>query len=99
MSAVLNKALEHLDSMNTSSSAPHPYDESSAKELFKFLAAEGAPVQAHDVTAYGDDKGWNPGFTKKMASWADAVSSGGRVVIKHPDSLSDEYKEELRSLI
>lgn len=99
MSAVLSKALEHLGGMNTSSSAPHPYDESSAKELFKFLAGAGAPVQAHDVTAYGDANGWNPGFTKKISGWADSVSSGGRVVVKHPGSLSDEYKEELRSLI
>ncbi|HEN3245928.1 MULTISPECIES: DUF1889 family protein [Yersinia] len=99
MSAIFDKALKHLGAMNTSSSALHPYDESNAKELFKFLASEGIPLSAHEVTMYGNANGWSTGFTKKVAGWADTISSGGRVVVKHPGSLSDEYKDKLRALI
>ncbi|ASL89972.1 hypothetical protein BVG97_21285 [Serratia marcescens] len=98
MSAILDEVLNHLGNMNTSTSSPHPRDESEAKELFKFLAHKGIPMSGHDVRMYGNANGWNTGFTKKMAEWADKVSSGGRVVVKHPGSLTDEYKAKLNSL-
>ncbi|MEB7890673.1 DUF1889 family protein [Hafnia alvei] len=98
MSAIIDEALTHLDGMNTSSSAPHPYDESSAKELCKFLNDEGVPLPEQDIRAYGAANGWNPKFTDKIARWADKINSGGSVVIKFPNSLSEEYKEELRKL-
>ncbi|CAI1066957.1 Domain of uncharacterised function (DUF1889) [Serratia proteamaculans] len=99
MSAIFDEAFELLDSMNTSISAPHPHDESEAKELFKFLAEKGTPLPAHDVIMYGNANGWDHGFTKKISGWADTISSGGRVVVKHPGSLSDKSKSKLLSLL
>lgn len=99
MSAVIDKALEYIDSMNTSSSAPHPVDESRAKEMFKFLKEIDNPVSADDIRSHGAQNGWDSGFTKKMAEWADKVASGGRVMVKHPGYLSENMKEELRSLL
>ena len=37
MSAVIDKALDFINGMNTSSSAPHTMDESTAKGIFKYL--------------------------------------------------------------
>ncbi|WP_409350089.1 DUF1889 family protein [Yersinia intermedia] len=50
------------------------------------------------MLAWGNRNGWDHGFTKKLAGWADKIHSGGRVVIKHPGYLSDELVKDLRSL-
>lgn len=99
MSAIIDKALDYIDSMNTSSSAPHPVDESCAKELFKFIYKLGQPISGVYIHNYGAQNGWNSGFTKKMAEWADKVAAGGRVQVKHPGYLSENIQEELRSLL
>lgn len=99
MSAIIDKALDYIDSMNTSSSAPHPGDESCAKELFKFLKDLGQPISGGDIHGRGIQNGWNAGFTKTMAGWADKVAAGGRVQVKHPGYLSENMQAELRSLL
>jgi len=99
MSAVIDKALEYIDSMNTSSSAPHAIDEARAKEMFRFLKELDTPMSADDILSYGAENGWDSGFTKKMAGWADKIASGGRVVVKHPGYFSENMQEELRSLL
>ncbi|PWK98454.1 uncharacterized protein DUF1889 [Pantoea allii] len=99
MSAIIDKALDYLESMNTSSSAPHPVDEGRAKELFKFLKELGQPISRGDIQGFGTQNGWNAEFTKKMADWADKVAAGGRVQVKHPGYLSENMQAELRSLL
>lgn len=99
MSAVIDKALKFIDSMNTSSSAPHPMDESCAKEMFKFLRELESPLSADDIRNHGTQNGWDSGFIKKMAEWADKVASGGRVVVKHPGYFSENMQKELSSLL
>jgi len=90
------RALKELDGMNTSTSAPHAQDESTAKEMFKYMKEQGQPLPGQEIKAYGQAKGWNAGFTKKMAEWADKVASGGRVVVKHPGQLTDGLKKHLQ---
>lgn len=90
------RALKELDGMNTSTSAPHPQDESTAKEMFKYIKEQGQPLHGQEIKAYGQAKGWNAGFTKTMAEWADKIASGGRVVVKHPGQLTDELKKHLQ---
>lgn len=99
MSAVIDKALDYIDSMNTSTSAPHAIDESRAKAMFKFLKSHNSPLNADDIYTRGAQKGWDSGFTKKMAGWADKIATGGRVVVKHPEYFSEKMQEELRSLL
>ncbi|HAP81215.1 DUF1889 family protein [Atlantibacter hermannii] len=53
-------------------------------------------VHGQEIKAYGQAKGWNAGFTKTMAEWADKIASGGRVVVKHPGQLTDELKKHLQ---
>ncbi|BES86271.1 DUF1889 family protein [Pectobacterium araliae] len=99
MSAIIDKALDYISSMNTSTSAPHPMDESRAKEMFKYLKGVDNPISADAIYARGVQNGWDSGFTKKMAEWADKVASGGRVIVKHPGYFSENMQEELRALI
>jgi hypothetical protein len=99
MPAVIDKALDFINGMNTSSSAQHPMDESTAKGIFKYLNQLGTPASAADVFARGAQEGWNPGFTKTLAGWAERIESGGRVVIKNPEYFSSYMKEELRALV
>ncbi|KEA54400.1 hypothetical protein DT73_00570 [Mangrovibacter sp. MFB070] len=96
MPTIKARALKELDGMNTSTSAPHAQDESTAKEMFKYLKDLGHPLTGSEIIEYGKAKGWNGGFIKKMAGWADKVASGGRVVVKHPGQLTDELKKYLK---
>ncbi|HFR4114933.1 TPA: DUF1889 family protein [Yersinia enterocolitica] len=98
MSKIIEKSIDYIDRMNTSVSTLHPVDESRAKELFKFLKAEGVALESREIFSWGNRNGWDHGFTKKLAEWADKIYLGGRVVIKHPGYLSGELIKELRSL-
>ncbi|WP_411752778.1 DUF1889 family protein [Serratia sp. (in: enterobacteria)] len=99
MSTVIDKALDFIGGMNTSVPTPHPMDESTAKGIFKYLRELGVPASAADVTERGIKEGWDTGFTKKVAGWADKIQSGGRVVIKNPEYFSSYMQEELRALV
>lgn len=99
MSAVIDKALDYLNSMNTSTFAPHPMDESRAKEMFNFLKNIDNPISADDIRTHGAQNGWDSGFTKKMAEWADKIASGSRVIVKNPGYFSEQMQKELRSLL
>ena len=85
MPAVIDKALDFINGMNTSASVPHPMDESTAKGIFKYLNELGVPARAEDVAARGDREGWNAGFTEKLVGWAEKIASGERVLIKNPE--------------
>ncbi|HEY3589490.1 MAG TPA: DUF1889 family protein [Buttiauxella sp.] len=99
MPAAIEKALDFIGGMNTSTPVPHSMDESTAKGIFKYLKELGAPASSTDVMARGSQEGWNTEFTKTVAGWADKIESGGRVVIKNPEYFSSYMKEELRALV
>ena len=99
MPAVVDKALDYIGGMNTSVSVPHSMDESTAKGMFKYLKELGVPASAADVTARGDQEGWNSDFTKKMAGWAEKIESGNRVIIKNPEYFTSYMREQLRELV
>lgn len=65
MPTIKARALKELDGMNTSTSAPHPQDESTAKEMFKYLKDLGHPLSGREIIEYGRANGWNEGFIKK----------------------------------
>ncbi|MCZ7832942.1 MULTISPECIES: DUF1889 family protein [Atlantibacter] len=99
MPAVIDKALDFINGMNTSAPVPHPMDESTAKGLLKYLNELGVPASAQDVTARGLQEGWDAGFTQKVAGWAEKIASGNRVIIKNPEYFSSYMREQLRSLV
>jgi len=99
MPAVIDKALDFINGMNTSASVPDPMDESTTKGLLKYLNELGVPASAADVTARGVQEGWNTGFTEKVAGWAEKIATGNRVIIKDPEYFSSYMREQLRELV
>ncbi|MBV8871244.1 MAG: DUF1889 family protein [Metakosakonia sp.] len=99
MPTVIDKALDFIGGMNTSASTPHSMDESTVKGMFKYLKELGVPAHAEEIIARGEREGWNPGFTKKVAGWADKIESADRVVIKNPEYFTSYMKEELRARV
>ncbi len=98
MTAVIDKALDFIDGMNTSASAPHPMDESTTKGMLKYLKDLGVPASPADIIARGSQEGWNDGFTTKVADWAERIESGNRVLVKNPEYFSAYMREQLKSL-
>ncbi|MGI1757333.1 DUF1889 family protein [Serratia marcescens] len=100
MSPILERALEHLNSINNSSAGmlSHPLDESRTKEMLKFLKSEGVELEHGEILAWGIAKGWERRSAKELADLAERIGSGGRVVIKHPGRVGDKIKAELRAL-
>lgn len=99
MPAVIDKALDFIGGMNTSEPVPQSMDESTAKGILKYLKELGVPASPADITARGEQEGWNAGFTEKVAGWANKVESGDRMLIKNPEYFSDYMREELRALV
>ena len=99
MDKVLERALEHLSVViNTSTGLAHPLDESTAKELFKYLRELGGTLDYSEIYQWSQDQGWADRHSKEIAGLAEKISAGGRVVVKHKGRLNDAFKDELRSL-
>ncbi|MDT7353283.1 DUF1889 family protein [Citrobacter freundii] len=99
MNKVLERALEHLSVViNTSTGLAHPLDESTAKELFKYLRELGVALDYSEVYQWAQEQGWADRHCKEIADLAEKIGAGGRVVVKHKGRLNDAFKEELRSL-
>lgn len=99
MPAVIDKALDFINGMNTSASSPHPMDESTAKGILKYLKELGRPASASDIVARGEQEGWNPGFTQKLVKWAEKFEAGERVLIRDPEYFSLYMREQLQELV
>ena len=92
MPTAIEKALDFIGGMNTSASVPHSMDESTAKGILKYLHDLGVPASPEAVMARGEQEGWNPEFTKKVAS-------GNRILIKNPEYFSTYMQEQLKELV
>ncbi|RJL20052.1 DUF1889 family protein [Pectobacterium polaris] len=99
MNAALERALEHLKIVtNISSGLAHPLDESTAKEIFKYLHKLGIRLEYDEVYSWAKQHGWEDRHARELAMLAEKIGSGGRVVIKHKGRLSEDFQNELRSL-
>lgn len=99
MNSALEHALKHLSVViNTSTGLAHPLDESTAKELFKYLHVLGVALDYSEIYQWTKEQGWAERHCKELASLAEKIGSGGRVVIKHPGRLNEQLMEELRAL-
>lgn len=99
MKPILERALEHLGIVtNVSTGLTHPLDDSTAKELFKFLRSEGIYLDHTEIETWALKNQWLPRHAKQLAELAEKISSGGRVVIKHPGRLAAHIISELRAL-
>ncbi|HCL5279448.1 TPA: DUF1889 family protein [Salmonella enterica] len=99
MNKALERALEHLGVViNTSTGLAHPQDESTAKELFKYLRELGVALDYSEIYQWAKAQGWADKHCNEIAGLAEKIGSGGRVVVKNKGRLNDTFKQELRSL-
>ncbi|EFG9412608.1 TPA: DUF1889 family protein [Escherichia coli] len=99
MNKALERALEYLSVViNTSTGLAHPLDESTAKELFKYLHELGIALEYSEIHQWAQKQGWENRHCNELASLAERISSGGRVVVKHKGRLNENLKKELLSL-
>ncbi|WLJ46301.1 DUF1889 family protein [Edwardsiella piscicida] len=100
MRKILERALDHLNSINNSSAGmlSHPLDESRTKEMLNFLKSEGVELDHGEILTWGLAKGWEHRNAKELADLAEKINAGRRVVIKFPGRLGDRIKSELRAL-
>lgn len=68
MPAVIDKALDFINGMNTSVSSPEPMDESTAKGILKYLKELGCPASASDIVARGEREGGTLDLRKNWLS-------------------------------
>lgn len=99
MPTAIEKALDFINGMNTSVAPPDSMDESTTKGILKYLSELGVPASAAEITARGEQEGWNPEFTKKVAGWAEKIASGERVLIKNPEFFTSYMREQLQALV
>lgn len=96
MTDVTDKALDFIEGMDTTVSAPHPMDESTIKGMFKYLKEQGVPINPDDIVARCDRAGWNQDFTHKIIEWAERVNAGDHLLIKNPEYFSTYMREQLK---
>ena len=99
MAAVIDKALDFIGGMDTSVAEPHSMDESTIKGMLKYLKELGVSTDVSEITARGNQDGWNTGFTNKIVEWSGRVDSGEHIVIKNPEYFSAYMREQLRELV
>lgn len=99
MATVIDKALDFIGGMDTSASEPHSMDESTIKGMLSYLKELGSPASSAEITARGNQDGWNTAFTHKVVGWASKIDSGERVLIKNPEYFSSYMREQLRELV
>jgi len=89
MDNMLKKAFESL-SLTCNKSGLHALDEDRIKVTLRALHKNGVPIDIQLLDAWLADHNWQKNPRKAVISWAEAVSSGGRVQVKHKESAPTE---------
>jgi len=89
MNSILEKALKSL-SITCNLTALHPSDEDSIKITFKTLHKNGVLLEAGEIENWLVQNNWQASPIKSAISWVQAISSGGRVQIKHKSNAPTE---------
>jgi len=89
MDKMLEKAFKSL-SVTCNKSGLHALDEDRIKVTLRALHKNGVPIDIPSLEAWLVDDNWQQSPRNAIITWARAVSSGGRVQIKHKDSAPTE---------
>lgn len=89
MDKLLKKAFESL-SVACNKSGLHVLDEDRIKVTLRALHKNGVPIDIPSLEAWLVEDNWQQTSRKAIISWAKAVSSGGRVQIKHKENAPTE---------
>lgn len=89
MDNMLEKAFESL-SLTCNKSGLHALDEDRIKVTLRALHKNGVPIDIQSLDAWLVDNNWQEKPRKSVISWAEAISSGGRVQVKHKENAPTE---------
>jgi len=82
MSPLLEQAMKTL-TVRCNTTALHPTDEDMIKSYFKALHKHGELLDPISLGEWAKNNNWETQPIKLLSKWAEAISTGGRVVIKH----------------
>ena len=82
MSPLLEQAMKTL-TVRCNTTALHPTDEDMIKSYFKALHKNGELLDSTNLGEWAKNNNWEAQPIKLLSKWADAISTGRRVVIKH----------------
>lgn len=68
----------------------HPMDEDSVKLHLKALQRHGETLNPTELKLFAETNGWQKEPVKQLTKWAETISTGGRVVIKHKSHAKTE---------
>jgi hypothetical protein len=68
----------------------HPLDEDSVKLHLKALHQHGETLDSTELKLFAEAHGWQKEPVKQLSKWAETISTGGRVVIKHKSHAKTE---------
>ncbi len=81
MNNLVEKALNSLNTLNKSSL--HPTDEDRIKVTLKALHKNEVEINLNELESWLIENNWQKKPIKSIVTWAEAITSGGRVQIKH----------------
>jgi hypothetical protein len=89
MSPLVNQAMATL-TVICNKSGLHPTDEDNVKMHLKALHKHGEVLNPTELKLFAEANGWEKEPVKQLFKWAEAISSGSRVVIKHKAHVQTE---------
>lgn len=84
MSPLVTQAMETL-TVTCNLSSLHSIDEDRIKIYLKTLYQHGEEIDSTEIRIFAESKGWQKEPLKKITKYAESISNGRRVVIKHKD--------------
>ena len=89
MNQLIEKAFKSL-AVTCNISALHPSDEDRIKVTLKTLHKNGVAIDVTSLEQWLLKNNWQEKPVKNIVSWAKAVSTGGRVQLKHKNMAPTE---------
>lgn len=89
MSPLVNQAMATL-TVICNTSGLHPTDEDNVKMYLKALHKHGEDINPAELKMLAEANNWEKQPVKQLTKWAETISTGGRVVIKHKAHVQTE---------
>ena len=89
MSPLVTQAMATL-TVTCNLSFLHPTDEDNVKLHLKALHKYGETIVPTELKLFAESHGWQKEPVKQLSKWAETISTGGRVVIKHKSHAQTE---------
>ena len=89
MNPLVKKAFESL-AVTCNTTALHPSDEDRVKVTLKALHKNNVVIDVNELKSWLISSGWEGNPVKNITSWAEKITTGGRVQIKHKNMAPTE---------